>query len=347
MPSLRHFIRGTRFVILNHVIALVAAAENYNRDLILGGQSVAPGRFPFFSFIRLGGNNGCGATLIHEDILLTAAHCQTVFDGRGVHVGAETDFGTTAEFHEDERLVQHPDYDPNTFANDIMLVHLQTSSALPPVILNRDPAGPVVGTPLTVIGFGHTQENGSLSPMLQQAQINAADFAPCQALFMTESQVEINDSIQLCAYDATGAGKDACQADSGGPILNFVGEQVGIVSFGLGCGQVGVPAVYTRVSGFADWIDEQVCLLSRNPPANCQTAAPTRTPTVTPTAMPTAMPTMSPTTQPRGIATVTPTVTPTRAPTAADAVFTTTSHGSRASLPLLVFWVVASCTVLV
>ena len=50
------------------------------------------------------------------------------------------------------------------------------------------------------------------------------------------------------------------QGDSGGP-LNYedpatgLYSVIGIVSFGIGCAEVGHPGVYTRVSSFLSWIE--------------------------------------------------------------------------------------------
>jgi transmembrane serine protease 9 len=52
--------------------------------------------------------------------------------------------------------------------------------------------------------------------------------------------------------------KDACQGDSGGPLIakapNGAWIQVGIVSWGDGCGVPTVHGVYTRLAKFADWV---------------------------------------------------------------------------------------------
>lgn len=40
---------------------------------------------------------------------------------------------------------------------------------------------------------------------------------------------------------------------------------------GVGCGRKNIPSVNQRVSAFVDWIDENVCLLSNNPPSKCKT----------------------------------------------------------------------------
>lgn len=47
------------------------------------------------------------------------------------------------------------------------------------------------------------------------------------------------------------------QGDSGGPLMKFengVYTQVGIVSWGVGCGVFNYPGVYTRVTSFLSWI---------------------------------------------------------------------------------------------
>ena len=67
--------------------------------------------------------------------------------------------------------------------------------------------------------------------------------------------VTVSPELQLCA----GAGySDSCQGDSGGPLVQRgIGAepvQVGVVSWGLGCGRADSPGVYMRVSAYADWI---------------------------------------------------------------------------------------------
>lgn len=70
-----------------------------------------------------------------------------------------------------------------------------------------------------------------------------------------------------------GGGNDSCQGDSGGPITNSNGVQVGVVSWGQGCcGDEDYSRVYSRISGDIDWINEQICELSSNPPDFCNTS---------------------------------------------------------------------------
>ena len=57
--------------------------------------------------------------------------------------------------------------------------------------------------------------------------------------------------------DTTG-GHGTCSGDSGGPLLDAeTGQQVGITSYGGSKCETGVPACYTDVAMFQDWIAEQ------------------------------------------------------------------------------------------
>ena len=61
----------------------------------------------------------------------------------------------------------------------------------------------------------------------------------------------------ICASIAAG-GKSSCQGDSGGPLVlntNEGWQQIGVVSWGIGCAAQGYPGVYARIAEFDDWLN--------------------------------------------------------------------------------------------
>lgn len=76
-------------------------------------------------------------------------------------------------------------------------------------------------------------------------------------------KVKINGEVtdnQLCAGGERK--RDSCKGDSGGPLMGMKEGQVskpqwlqeGIIAWGVGCGRLGYPGVYTRVARYIDWI---------------------------------------------------------------------------------------------
>lgn len=65
---------------------------------------------------------------------------------------------------------------------------------------------------------------------------------------------------QICAGFEEG-GKDACQGDSGSPMMitNHLSRRstvIGVVSAGIGCALPKLPGIYTRISAYLPWIRE-------------------------------------------------------------------------------------------
>jgi hypothetical protein len=239
------------------------ATPSHTRSLIIGGRPTDPGEYPYFATTK---SNACGASLIHPDILLTAAHCQDDFArDTVVYVGAhELDtLATSAEKRTIIRQYPHPDN------HDLMLFQLNKPvDTLPVVTLNSDPDLPRLNATLTAIGFGAT----STEPLIYSESLMAVDVYPIDpdtCVRQYNDTVTVDPDTMLCAGRSL-PNHDSCNGDSGGPLLDkATGKQVGIVSFGKGCGDPDFPGVYTRISTYTSWIHDRICELSAVPPADC------------------------------------------------------------------------------
>ena len=70
------------------------------------------------------------------------------------------------------------------------------------------------------------------------------------------------DSSFMCAGGVQGV--DTCKGDGGSPLVckqrSGPWYQAGIVSWGIGCGEKDVPAVYASVATASCWIDREVSI---------------------------------------------------------------------------------------
>ncbi|MBU2607439.1 MAG: serine protease [Alphaproteobacteria bacterium] len=191
------------------------------------------------------------------------------------------------------RIVVHPDYQSGRpeAGNDIALLRIAGTWAGPVATLEAVPDAGEDDDAFYVAGYGNTEEDGpgeravsrtgrhlSAPRMrLQEGRVPAVSGAACKAqiahlisdygLEEAYGDVTIHPATQICAGDGF---IDSCQGDSGGPLVRYgsTGQpvQVGIVSWGLGCGRAESPGIYTRIAAFTGWIRGTVVAEATAPP---------------------------------------------------------------------------------
>ncbi|XP_050301446.1 uncharacterized protein LOC126739699 isoform X1 [Anthonomus grandis grandis] len=212
----------------------------------------------------------CGGTLIDPLHIITAAHCvkqYTNFDLR-VRLG-EWDVNHDVEFYpyierDIASLTVHPEFYAGTLANDIAILRMSTPvdfakhPHIAPACLPH-PQDDYTGTRCWTTGWGKDAfgDFGKYQNILKEVDVPIVGFGQCQRQLQNTRlgyEFKLHPGF-VCAGGEEG--KDACKGDGGGPMVCERGgtwQVVGVVSWGIGCGQVGVPGVYVRVAHYLDWI---------------------------------------------------------------------------------------------
>lgn len=170
-----------------------------------------------------------------------------------------------------DRVILHApeSAEPKRGSDDIALIHLKTTARgrHMRVSVSRDADPEDSAWPLWAAGFGRTEDDNSDVPNFKtrDARIGWAGSHTLKEVDLAQYDDPQCAENQICAgarLEATHP-KDTCNGDSGGP-LALPGHDgcpilVGLVSYGPPyhhCGDPGVSAVYTRVSSYAKWIQE-------------------------------------------------------------------------------------------
>ncbi|CAB3370547.1 Hypothetical predicted protein [Cloeon dipterum] len=230
---------------------------------IVGGTYADNGQFPWQVGMYLDGSGFCGGSLISDTVVLTAGHCVDGTRTFTVHVGSvDIDLTTEpAQIISASTKVLHEYYAAQNLLNDIGLVLLDApvqGANIQPIRLPgrsqiEETFEGVIGT---ASGWGRVSDDDSrLSQYLNFVNLTVISNVDCEAIY----GAAVNDA-KLCVSTRGGLA-GTCFGDSGGPLVIYepdgIATEIGITSFVAdeGC-QTGLPAGFTRISLYLDWISQ-------------------------------------------------------------------------------------------
>ncbi|XP_030387452.1 trypsin eta-like [Scaptodrosophila lebanonensis] len=258
-------------IFLLSLVLFIIVSQGHPESRIVGGFAVNSVRHPYMASLRYRRNvldgsgylHECAGVIYSERAIVTAAQCLWgLSEGSKLMavVGAQTRNGTDGMIYPISQWSYHPNFDYYTADYDIGVVVL----AMPMDLAGHEVRAigirterPGVGRNAIAAGWGYREEGGPSSYWLEQVHVPIVSVEKCGEVYGANQITE----RMICAGDLTEGGRDACQGDTGGPLV--IDEQlVGLVSWGRGCARIGYPTVYTYVSSLKDWIDETLAAIN-------------------------------------------------------------------------------------
>ncbi|XP_075034919.1 serine protease 33-like [Mixophyes fleayi] len=242
---------------------------------VVGGENSMLGKWPWQVSIVINNIHTCGGSLISRSWVASAAHCvrgtdlskYLVMMGM-VNLTHVNDAGVIIA--PIKNILIHPIYKGEGTSGDLVLFELESpvtfTSYIQPICLPSPNQDFPDGMMCWLTGWGQITEHVNLAApyTLQEVELPLINSSACDNMFSDGFMypLEMVKDDMICAGYPQG-GKDGCQGDSGGPLSCRLGNSwilVGVVSWGVGCAEPNKPGVYTKVSSFAPWIQENAKL---------------------------------------------------------------------------------------
>lgn len=236
------------------------------------GQVAGTREFPWNIAMTIRGKFHCGASLISNYHVLTAAHCVISYKNTPNSIDlslGDWDLTTTNDGRNVKakvsRITVHPSYSRATLQNDLAVLKLaqrvEFNDRIKPICLPDSNLG-IEGKQAIVSGWGRNEDK-KLQSQLHHLRATVVSNVLCDQRWNSNGAARGFIVQSMMCMDSTSG--DSCNGDSGGPSIyehppgSGTYVQVGIVSFGSGsCTDASLPGVYTRVSHYKNWIQQQM-----------------------------------------------------------------------------------------
>lgn len=224
---------------------------------IFGGKRATKNQFPFLVSlqVKIKGKyeHNCGASILTDRFLITAAHCRLLGSfasdyqiAVGIHM--KNDTGVRYNI---SKFIMHPDHIPipaTKITHDIALLVLEKPIRLDKhtktIELNPNFIGE--GVKATLAGWGSSLDQHEGLKYIELTTISNKKCSKQLPRGLVKSEM-------VCAYSGR-FGEGVCLGDSGGPLI-LDNRIIGISSWAKICA-IGYPDGFTRVSPYVKWIEQ-------------------------------------------------------------------------------------------